>query len=409
LLNTRCEEGSGAIVHCPLLNVPFLSIVMSVPSIVERAQPHIRALHAYVPGLQPQEPGWIKLNTNENAYPPSPCVVEAIRREIGTDGASLRLYPNPTSAPLRAAVAARHGLAPENVCIGNGGDDVLNLLVRCFCGAEVAGAWTVPSYSLYPVLIGLEGAPVQAVEFAPDMRLPVEAIIRSEAPICFLTTPNAPTGVGFAADDLRAVVRGFRGLLVADETYAPFADSSIDGWVREFPNLCVTRSFSKSHCLAGQRIGYALAHPEVIGLLDRVRDSYNVSRLGQVAALAALGDTEYYDGLVRRIRETRERFRDELTRRLGWFVYPSQTNFVFAAPRDAAGRTGPEVVRSFYDHLCANKILVRLFPSHPLTRDFARISIGTDEEMNVLLKTIDSWLRNAPPPSSAAPAKPTSS
>ena len=389
--------------------MPFRLVEMSANSILQRARPHLLALHAYVPGLQPQEPGWIKLNTNENAYPPSPRVVEALQREIGADGASLRLYPSPTSAPLRAAVARRHGLKPENVCIGNGGDDILNLLVRCFCGPEVAGAWTVPSYSLYPVLIGLEGAPVQALEFERDLRLPVGGIVRSEAPICFLTTPNAPTGVGFAAEDLRAAIAGFRGLLVADETYAPFADSDIAGWVREFPNLCVTRSFSKSHCLAGQRIGYALAHPEVIDLLDRVRDSYNVSRLSQVAALAAFEDVGYYDGLVRTIRATRERFFRELTQRRGWFTYPSQTNFVFTEPRNAAGRTGSEVVKSFYDHLVANKILVRCFPSHPLTRNFARISIGTDEEMNRLGQTIDTWLQNAPPPSSAAPVKPTSS
>jgi histidinol-phosphate aminotransferase len=382
---------------------------MSANPILQRARPHIVALQAYVPGLQPQESGWIKLNTNENAYPPSPRVVEALQREIGADGASLRLYPSPTSAPLRAAVAKRHGLKPENVCIGNGGDDILNLLVRCFCGPEVAGAWTVPSYSLYPVLIGLEGAPVQAVEFTRELRLPVGAVVRSDAPILFLTTPNAPTGAGFAEADLRAVIGGFRGLVVADETYAPFADTNLAGWVRECPNLCVTRSFSKAYCLAGQRIGYALAHPEVIDLLDRVRDSYNVSRLAQTAALAAFEDVAYYDGLVRKIRATRDRFFRDLTARRGWFVYPSQTNFVFAEPRDAAGRTGPEVVKSFYDFLCANKILVRCFPSHPLTRNFARISIGTDEEMNRLGQTIDTWLQNAPPPSSAAPAKPTSS
>ena len=144
-------------------------------------------------------------------------------------------------------------------------------------------------------------------------------------------------------------------------------------------------------------------------MLVRVRASYHAYRLGQAPALAAFEDVAYYDALVAKIRATRERFRHELTERLGWLVYPSQTNFVFAEPRDAAGRTGPEVAKAFYDFLCANKILVRCFPSHPLTRNFARISIGTDEEMNALLKTIDTWLRNAPPPSSAAPAKPTSS
>ena len=359
------------------------------------ARPHVARLHAYTPGLQPAEPGWIKLNTNENPYPPSPRVAEALRREIGEQGASLRLYPNPKSAPLREAVGRLHRLKPDHVFIGNGADDVLNLLVRCFCAPEAAAGFTLPSYSLYPVLVGIQDGRALALDFDRSMALPAERIADSTASVFFLTSPNAPTGVGFRTADIEAVARQFHGLLVVDETYAVFARENAVDLVARHPNVCVVRTFSKSHCLAGMRVGYALARPEVIGLLDRVKDSYNVSRLTQTAALAALGDPEYYAGLVRIICATRDRVLETWTSGLGWFTYPSQSNFLFTEPRDRAGRTGPEVARSLYDFLCGRKILVRYFGSHALTSSFLRISVGTDEEMHVLQENIEAWLRPA--------------
>src|SRR5579859_2933567 len=170
------------------------------------ALPHVAKLHAYTPGLQPGESGWVKLNTNENPYPPSPRVIGALRREIGADGASLRLYPNPTSAPLRAALAQHHGLRPENVFVGNGSDDVLNLLVRCFCTQETAAGFTLPSYSLYPVLVAIQDGRSSVIEFDRTMRLPLEKIAASAAKVFFLTSPNAPTGVGFANAELEKIL-----------------------------------------------------------------------------------------------------------------------------------------------------------------------------------------------------------
>src|ERR1041384_1055706 len=157
------------------------------------ARPHIAKLHAYTPGLQPTEPGWVKLNTNECPYPPSPKVAAAIRREVGEDGASLRLYPNPKSMPLRAAVAKLHGVREENVVIGNGSDDILNLLIRAFCTREAAAGFTLPSYSLYPVLVEIADGRSTTIEFDRSMKLPVEAIAASSARAFFLTSPNAPT------------------------------------------------------------------------------------------------------------------------------------------------------------------------------------------------------------------------
>ncbi|MDE3084368.1 MAG: aminotransferase class I/II-fold pyridoxal phosphate-dependent enzyme, partial [Verrucomicrobiota bacterium] len=280
--------------------------------------PHIAKLHAYTPGLQPGEPGWVKLNTNENPYPPSPRVVEALRREIGADGAALRLYPNPASAPLRAALARAHGVESENVFVGNGSDDVLNLLVRCFVepgrarpsfaeASEGEAGFTLPSYSLYPVLVEIQDGRSQAIEFDRSMKLPLEKIAASKAKAFFLTSPNAPTGVGFANAEIEKILAVFRGILIVDEAYAAFARENAAPLLAKQPRLIVTRTFSKSHSLAGIRVGYALAHPDVIGLLDRVKDSYNVSRLAQVAGLAALEDPGYYAPLVRRVKATRDR------------------------------------------------------------------------------------------------------
>src|SRR3954463_6163897 len=171
------------------------------------ALPHVAKLHAYTPGLQPTETGWTKLNTNECPYPPSPRVAEALMSEIGPDGASLRLYPNPKSSPLRATIAQLHGhdLTEQNVCVGNGSDDILNLLIRAFCGTEAAAGFTLPSYSLYPVLVEIQNGATQVIEFDRAMRLPIERIAASPARAFFLTSPNAPTGVGFTNAELEKV------------------------------------------------------------------------------------------------------------------------------------------------------------------------------------------------------------
>ena len=363
-----------------------MSSSFSVPAL-----PHIQKLHAYTPGLQPTESGWVKLNTNECPYPPSPRVAAAITAELG-DGESLRLYPNPTSAPLRRVVAKLHGLTEENVLIGNGSDDVLNLLVRVFGGPTAATGVTIPSYSLYPVLVAINDGSISAIEFDRSMKLPLEKIAASGARAFFLTSPNAPTGVAFTNAELSAVLSTFSGILVVDEAYAPFAEQNAVPLLAKHPNLVITRTLSKAHALAGIRVGYALASAEVIGLLDRVRDSYNVNRLSQVAAIAALSDTGYYDAIIGKIIRTRDYWVGEWAGKLGWFIYPTQTNFIFAEPKNAKGETGPAVAKSLYDFFVAQKILVRAFPSHALTAPFLRISVGSDDEMFAVNKAIEAWL-----------------
>ena len=359
------------------------------------AADRVRALAAYVPGEQPTDTGWIKLNTNENPYPPSPAVREAILDEVGADGRSLRLYPNPLSAKVRKAIARYHNLDASQVIAGNGSDDILNLLIRAFGDGSRAVGMTVPSYSLYSVLVAMQGAPLKEVPFDRSMALPVEDILHCGANLFILTTPNAPTGVGFPNAQLSRILERFDGIFVADEAYAPFADENAVALLKKYPNLVVVRTFSKAYGLAGMRLGYALGDAAVIDMLDRVRDSYNLDRLAQVAAIAALEDGAYLAETIACVRATRAATEDSLKKR-GWFVYPSQSNFVFAEPKDSDGNASPALTKHLFDFLKTRKILVRAFPNHPLTSTFLRITIGTDSEMQALNKALDLWQTNAP-------------
>lgn len=358
--------------------------------------PHIAKLHAYTPGLQPSDDGWVKLNTNECPYPPSPRVAAAIRRELGEEGASLRLYPNPKSGPLRATIATLHGLREENVIVGNGSDDILNLIVRAFVTNEASAGFTFPSYSLYPVLVGIQDGRSTVIDFDRSMKLPLELIAASNARAFFLTSPNAPTGVGFTNAEIEQILAHFSGLLIVDEAYAPFAKENAVELLARYPRLIVVRTLSKAYALAGIRVGYALAHPEVIDLLDRVRDSYNVSRLSQVAAVAALGDSLHYDEVIAKIIATRDTAVRDFADKRGWFTYPTQANFIFTEPRNARNETGAPVAKAAYQFLFSRKVLVRYFASHALTDSFLRITVGTDDEMLVLQNTLDTWLQENP-------------
>jgi histidinol-phosphate aminotransferase len=346
----------------------------------------VAAQAAYLPGDQPSGGGWIKLNTNENPFPPSPQIAAAIRSELGDDAASLRLYPNPASAPLRAAAAKFHGngLSAENVLAGNGSDDVLNLLVRAFTDATKPAGMLVPSYSLYPVLAGINGATMRTVPVSLEGTFDTAAIAASGANIFFLTIPNAPLGIAFSPEKIAQVLTAFGGIVVVDEAYAPFADADAVPLLQKFPNLVITRTFSKAYALAGLRAGYALASTEIIAILDKVRDSYNLDRLAQAAAVAALEDKTYYANVITEIRQVRDWFSNELSQR-NWRVLPSQANFIMASPPANSNETPAARAATIFALLKENKILVRYFPTNPQTAPFLRISIGKKSEMQHLL------------------------
>lgn len=355
------------------------------------ANAHVVAMSPYVPGEQPQGGGWVKLNTNENPYPPSLRSLEAIRVALVNDGAALRLYPSPDSAPLREAVARFHGFEAANVVAGNGSDDILNLLIRAYAGPGRPIGMLNPSYSLYPVLAAAQHAEVVKVEVTDALGVDVDAVARCGASIFFLTNPNAPLGVAFATDVVRSLAKAFPGLLVVDEAYAAFAAADCVALVREFPNVVVTRTMSKAHALAGLRVGYALCPPAVAEVLHRVRDSYNVDRLAQVAAAAALDDREWLDVTVAQVRATRDRLAAAL-RQLGWQVNPAAGNFVLAAPVSTKRAASVETAAHCFEFLRARKILVRRFPNHRLTEKSLRISVGTEQETDVFLQAVAVWM-----------------
>ena len=336
-------------------------------------------MKGYVPGFQPDDiASWIKLNTNENPYPPSPKVVEAILAEVGSDGASLRTYPSASSQRLREAAAELYGFDPSWIIMANGSDEVLNNLIRASAGQGEEVGYVHPSYSYYSTLAEIQGAKVATYGLTDSCA--IEAFPHSyNGKIFFLTTPNSPLGFAFSPAYIEELAQKCGGLLVIDEAYADFADWNALELVKKYDNVVVTRTLSKSYALAGMRLGLAIARPEIIAALDKIRDHYNLDRLAQAACVAALQDQTYFRESCRKIIETRQWFTRELTG-IGYDVIPSQANFVFASPPD---KNGARV----YDGLYERKILVRLL-SDPLLAHGLRISIGTREEMEATLTVI---------------------
>ena len=350
----------------------------------------VKELTPYIPGEQPQTKGWVKLNTNENPYPASPKIAQLIQEQIDF----LRLYPEPTSQALRSAIAQQFDLSSDQVIIGNGSDNILDMITRSFVGLGQAGH-TVPSYSLYPVVVALSGGDLLNIPFEESMELPVDAIAKTPASVFFLTNPNAPTGVYFSLESIEAVLKKIKGILVVDEAYIDFGGQSATPLLQSYENLIIVQTFSKSYSLAGLRVGYALASPKIIEVLDRVRDAYNVDRIAQSIAQVALEDRSHFEANCEKIIQTRSQSEDFL-KSLYWFTYPSSANFLFTQPKDAQGATGPEVAVSLFEYLKSKHILVRYLGSHPLTCSFLRVSIGTDNEMKTFNEGIESWLNQEP-------------
>jgi histidinol-phosphate aminotransferase len=342
-------------------------------------RPNIRDMAGYVPGYQPPDiASWIKLNTNENPYPPSPKVREAILAELGDDGASLRTYPSASSALLRQAAGELYGFDPSWIIMANGSDEVLNNLIRAFSAEGEEIAFVHPSYSYYATLAEIQGARVRTFGLSDDNRIN-DFPQRYTGKLLFLTSPNAPLGFAFPLAYIEELAGRCDGMLVVDEAYADFAETNALELVRRFDNVVITRTLSKSYALAGMRLGLAIARPEVIAALDKIRDHYNLDRLAQAACLAALQDQAYFRMRCKQVCETRDFFTHEL-RKLQYQVISSQGNFVFAAPPDRNGRR-------VYDGLFGRKILVRHF-SDPLLAHGLRISIGTRQEMEQTLSAL---------------------
>lgn len=337
---------------------------------------NIAEMAGYVPGFQPADQDqWIKLNTNENPYPPSPRVIEAIRTAIGDD---LRKYPDAACRAGREAAAELYGFPVEWLIMANGSDELLNNLIRACAAEGDEVAFLHPSYSYYATLAQVQGARVRTFPLTEDGEIG-DFPEHYDGRLFFLTNPNAPLGLSWTVDEVAALASRCSGLLVVDEAYADFADQHCLELVRTQPNVVVTRTLSKSYSLAGMRLGLAVARPEIIAALDKIRDHYNLDRLAQVALVAALKDQDCFRENVARIRRSRERFRQELLR-LDFAALPSGGNYLFASPPD---RNGQRLYRELYQR----KILVRYF-NDPALAHGIRISIGTDEEMARILAAL---------------------
>jgi histidinol-phosphate aminotransferase len=328
----------------------------------------------YVPGEQPSDLSVIKLNTNENPYPSTPRIRKIL---AGLNLDALRRYPDPLCRSLRQALADLHGCRPDQIFVGNGSDEILALCTRAFVEDRGTIGYFNPSYSLYPVLAAIRDVATWPVEL--DERFEWRLPQGYASSLFFLTNPNAPTGIQYPKATVRSFCRQFRGVAVLDEAYVDFAPEHCLDLALEFKNVLVLRSLSKAYSLAGLRVGYAVGAPPLIEALFKIKDSYNLSRLAQEIALAAVKDQPALRANVKKVIRTRGRLAAELAG-LGFEVFPSATNFLWVKPPRLPARV-------LYQRLSARKILVRYFAGSR-TGAYLRITVGADAQAAALLAAL---------------------
>ena len=339
----------------------------------------LQTLAPYVPGEQPRDETLVKLNTNENPYEPGP----AVRKALG-EAASLRRYPDPEARELVRAIAAFENVEPEQVAVGNGSDELLAFAFMAFCPEGKTVSFPALTYGFYPVFAGLVGTRYREIPLRADFTVDPEDYAGSGGMVA-LANPNAPTGIALDLAGIRRLAEtNPDDLVLIDEAYVDFGGESAVPLLEEYDNLLVVKTLSKSRSLAGARIGYAVGSPELVADLNRIKFSfnpYNLDRLAIALGTAAMEDEAYFRETCARVVATRERFREALEAR-GFTVLPSSANFLLAS---LPGFTGSRLAEA----LRARGILVR-YLSPPVIRDYVRITIGTDEEMEAFLKAADS-------------------
>ena len=326
---------------------------------------HVRKLEEYVPGEQPRAKSVVKLNTNENPYPPSPKCRAALR---AFDYARLRRYPDPNCSELCAEIARLNGTTPERVFVGNGSDEILALAAKCFVEDDESIGSLDPSYSLYKTLAAIRNVKWTGLDVTASTSL-------------FLLT--APTGEFREPSEIAAFAKKFRGVVIVDEAYGDFARANCMSLATAEANrnLIAMRTFSKSYSLAGLRVGYCVGPRDLIRAMYKVKDSYNVDAIAQTVALAAIRDQDWMRKNAAKVIRSRTRLSAALEKR-GWDVLPSEANFVFARP------PAPAKAADIFARLRERNIFVRYFPG-PKTGDRLRVTVGTEPEMKTLLKALD--------------------
>ena len=329
---------------------------------------HVRKLEEYVPGEQPRAKSVVKLNTNENPYPPSPKCRAALR---AFDYARLRRYPDPNCSELCAEIARLNGTTPERVFVGNGSDEILALAAKCFVEDDESIGSLDPSYSLYKTLAAIRNVKWTGLD------------VTASTSLFLLTNPNAPTGEFREPSEIAAFAKQFRGVVMVDEAYGDFARANCMSLATAEANrnLIAMRTFSKSYSLAGLRVGYCVGPRDLIRAMYKVKDSYNVDAIAQTVALAAIRDQDWMRKNAAKVIRSRTRLSAALEKR-GWDVLPSEANFVFARP------PAPAKAADIFARLRERNIFVRYFPG-PKTGDRLRVTVGTEPEMKTLLKALD--------------------
>lgn len=335
----------------------------------------IRSLTPYTPGEQPKDRKFIKLNTNENPYPPAPGVLEAIRASAD---AGLRLYPDPDASLLLQALAKAYGVKEDQIFVGNGSDEVLAFAFQAFFSQGDEIVFPDITYSFYPVYANLFGIRCRTVPLKEDFTVPVEQMQGSQGVV--IANPNAPTGIELPQSELRQILEANRDVVViVDEAYVDFGGDSALPLIQEYPNLLVVQTCSKSRALAGLRVGFAFGNANLIQALNCVKNSFNsytLDRLALVGATAAVEDQAYFDAQRAKVMATRERTTEEL-QAMGFRVLPSKANFIFI--------THPTVpAQQLFAGLREKGVLVRYF-NQPRIDHYLRVSIGTDQEMDAFL------------------------
>ncbi len=340
---------------------------------------NIDSAAGYVPGFQPKATEVVKLNTNENPYPPSPRVLQAVQ---SLTGESLRRYPDPLGGHFRRVAAHLHGVEPEWILCCNGGDDLLSIAIRAICDAQRPLAYPVPTYSLYPVLAQLHACSVREIPFPDDYSLP-NTLAETQAPLTIVCNPNAPSATRIPTDKLGNLAQQLEGVLLIDEAYADYAEADCLDLVKTCPNVLILRSMSKGYSLAGVRFGYGIAQPALMDGLLKVKDSYNVNTLSLAAATAALEDQDYTQAQIRGVKANRQVLMEQL-RKFGWIVGNSETNFILAQVTHGDAQT-------IHKQLMDRHIYVRYFDLAGL-QDKLRISVGTPEENRALVNALQDIL-----------------
>jgi histidinol-phosphate aminotransferase len=336
---------------------------------------NVEGAEGYTPGFQPRALEVVKLNTNENPYPPSPRVMKALA-EIRPE--QLRRYPDPLGTAFREAAAEVNGVEPENIMCCNGGDDLLSIAVRAFCDERRPLAYPVPTYSLYPVLARLHDCETIEIPFDEEFNLPA-ALAGTGAALTIVCNPNAPTGTFVRVEELASLAVELTGVLLVDEAYVDFAEQNCVSLVKGFDNIIVLRSLSKGYSLAGLRFGYAIASKNLIDGLLKVKDSYNVDAVAIALATAAIKDQAYFRENVEKVKRDRQSLTEQL-RALGFAVAASRSNFVLAQVKGGSAA-------HIHERLAQRSIFVRYWKT-PGLADKLRISVGTPEQNERLISAL---------------------